>query len=248
MTYLIRLPICSKCVRAEGIRCNGPCPCPFDPEKRSIHDHAADGDCPKNKFPQHHPAFFYTPEQFLPLIDTPPDPPLPIDFHKWDNARAAYRLAMRAAVDACPAYPADQFAGRGITICAGNGAYFAAAFVTISVLRHLGCSLDIELWGLSSEHLADWQARALDGLHVTYRQSGAMLAESGWPLKSFAILHSRFREILALDADAFPIREPSFLFNEPGYVRYGTIAWPDQPSFDIRPDTWGLTSLGRGMR
>ena len=50
----------------------------------------------------------------------------------------------------------------------------------------------------------------------------------GWELKPYSILHSRFREVLLLDADNVPVRNPEYLFNTPEYQATGAIFWPDR--------------------
>lgn len=57
--------------------------------------------------------------------------------------------------------------------------------------------------------------------------------------KPFAIQWSRFAEVLYLDADNVPGRDPTFLSDTPQYAQCGAISWPDnQPTTDwheIRP-------------
>ncbi len=43
---------------------------------------------------------------------------------------------------------------------------------------------------------------------------------------AFAILHSSFEEVLFLDADNTPVRDPSLLFNYDEF-RKGDLFWPD---------------------
>jgi hypothetical protein len=40
-------------------------------------------------------------------------------------------------------------------------------------------------------------------------------------------LHSRFREVLLLDADNVPVVDPEFLFETPQFTRTGALFWPD---------------------
>ncbi|MDV7402582.1 hypothetical protein RZS08_64770, partial [Arthrospira platensis SPKY1] len=47
-------------------------------------------------------------------------------------------------------------------------------------------------------------------------------------LKPYAILHSHFREVLLLDADNVPVRDPSFLFATAPFQQTGALFWPDQ--------------------
>ncbi len=48
-----------------------------------------------------------------------------------------------------------------------------------------------------------------------------------WEGKVFALLHSRFREVLLLDSDSLPLRDPAALFASPQYLRDGNLFWPD---------------------
>lgn len=46
-------------------------------------------------------------------------------------------------------------------------------------------------------------------------------------IKAAAIINSSFREILYLDSDNAPTRDPSYLFHSKGYTETGAIFWPD---------------------
>ena len=48
-----------------------------------------------------------------------------------------------------------------------------------------------------------------------------------WPLKPYAIAHSRFREVIFLDADTVPLVDPAELFDWEPYRRSGLLLWPD---------------------
>jgi hypothetical protein len=67
----------------------------------------------------------------------------------------------------------------------------------------------------------------------------------GWELKPYAILHSRFREVLLLDADNVPVRNPEYLFETPEYQKTGAIFWPDFAGFDKSQKVWDLCGLAR---
>jgi hypothetical protein len=46
-------------------------------------------------------------------------------------------------------------------------------------------------------------------------------------LKSYALVQSPFREVLLLDADCYPARNPSSLFDGPEYRKRGAMFWPE---------------------
>jgi hypothetical protein len=65
----------------------------------------------------------------------------------------------------------------------------------------------------------------IDALKVRQRHPARTLR--GWELKAYAILHSRFREVLLLDADNVAVTDPEYLFQTPEFRRTGAIFWPD---------------------
>jgi hypothetical protein len=65
----------------------------------------------------------------------------------------------------------------------------------------------------------------------------------GFALKSYAILHSAFAEILFIDADNVPVVDPTFLFETPEYQKYGAIFWPDYERMDRNRDIWQICNV-----
>lgn len=128
---------------------------------------------------------------------------------------------------------ADQFLGRGIVICAGGMKYLPSAWVLIRMLRHLGCQLPIQVWYRGkAERDESWMEMAtrydvqfVDAEAV--RQQHPHLHLGGWELKAYAVLHSPFREVLLLDADNVPVRDPEYLFETPAFLETGAVFWPD---------------------
>ncbi len=143
-------------------------------------------------------------------------------------------MACDEFVRATPAYP-GECEGRGIVICAGGIEYFANAWVCINMLRRLGCELPVELWHLGASELSPRLKLMLEPLGVEcmdarkVRKRFPVRILKGWPLKSYAMLHSRFREILLLDADNVPVVNPEFLFDTPEFKLSGAVFWPDRP-------------------
>ncbi|MGD5502387.1 hypothetical protein QUS51_22530, partial [Xanthomonas citri pv. citri] len=62
-------------------------------------------------------------------------------------------------------------------------------------------------------------------------------------LKCYAILQSRFAEILYLDADQVPVRDPSFLFDAAQYRETGAIFWPGVTDIAAVNPIWPLVGL-----
>jgi hypothetical protein len=140
-----------------------------------------------------------------------------------------------------PAYPSKRFHGRGIVMAGGGDRFFPSLYVTIRALRHLGCRLPIQVWYLGRKHempreqralLAAYDVECVDADKVRQRHPARRL--DGWELKVFATLHCPFEELLFLDADCYPCRNPEFLFERADYRARGAIFWPDLPAVDTR--------------
>jgi ADP-heptose:LPS heptosyltransferase len=155
----------------------------------------------------------------------------PLTIHNAGHACEAFQRAI-------PPYPA-RFAGRGIVICGGGARYFTNAWVCVNMLRYLGCELPIQLWHLGARELDGRMAALMAPLGVSCVDAHALRKRhparrlAGWELKPYAILHSPFREVLLLDADNVPVRDPAELFETPEYERAGAVFWPD---YDAGPN------------
>lgn len=142
-----------------------------------------------------------------------------------------------------PPYPGGH-AGRGIVICGGGRKYFPCAWVAIQMLRRMGCQLPVQIWHLGPEEmdeamkglLAPLGVKCVDALEVRKLHPARIL--NGWELKSYAILHSSFQEVLLLDADNVPVVNPEFLFETPEFKTAGAIFWPDYGSLKPGEPIW----------
>ena len=149
-----------------------------------------------------------------------------------------------------PNYPADRFSGRGIVICAGGAAMFTNAFVLIKVLRQtLESLMPIELWHFGAEEMSASMARLLAELDVhlvdalpRLNQAGADLKD-GWQLKAFAIRNSGFEQVLLLDADQVPVRDPAECFDWQPYLDTGAVFWPDIVDIAVDNPVWAACGL-----
>jgi hypothetical protein len=133
-----------------------------------------------------------------------------------------------------PAYPEGRYRGRGVVMAGGGERFFPSLYVTLRALRHVGCRLPVQLWYLGRNRELPARRKALlaplgvefvDADEVRKHHPANRLG--GWELKVFAALHSPFEELLFLDADCYPCRDPEFLFDLPEYRVRGAIFWPD---------------------
>ncbi len=161
---------------------------------------------------------------------------------------SARRLATRRSQ--IQVMPGETFAGQGIVICAGSPRIFTNAYVLIHVLRrHLGCRLPIEVWHFGSTELSPRMAHLLRELEAQPVDAGAAMRlqppvlSNPWQLKPYAIKWSQFREVLYLDADQVPVRDPTEVFAWQQYQETGAVFWPD--IIDLRADNpvWTICNL-----
>ena len=136
-----------------------------------------------------------------------------------------FKLAANATI------PYPGFSGYGIVTCA-SPKYLAYLWIQVKTLRHFGCVLPIEVWQLPDEVDSRMMAQ-FAGLNVVFRVAKELhydrrLQKSPpYQIKPYAISHSRFEDVLFLDADNSATRDPSFLFDLPEYHRDGALFWPD---------------------
>jgi hypothetical protein len=161
----------------------------------------------------------------------------------------ALRQAVRERLSSPRPYPEDRFNGRGIVICAGGPRYFTCAWVLIWLLRRVHhVELPIQVWHLGGEMseemallLTDQQVEVVDAETVIARYPARVTG--GWPLKPYAILHSRFREVLYLDADTVPLVDPFAPFDWEFYRQSGMLMWPDIVDLKAASPIWNAVGL-----
>ena len=123
--------------------------------------------------------------------------------------------------------------GAGSSFAGGGVKYLPCAWVCVRMLRWLGCTLPIELWHLGEREMPAEVRELLAPHGVTCMDARTLLPKHparrlhGWELKCYAILHSRFAEVLLLDADNVPVIDPTYLFDAPEYREKGAVLWPD---------------------
>jgi putative mannosyltransferase len=140
-------------------------------------------------------------------------------------------------------YP-DTFHGRGIVMCGGGLRYFTNAWVSISVLRHVGCRLPVQLWYLGRHEIDEHMEELIAPLGVECIDATAVRAVHparilrGWEVKAYAILHCPYREVLLLDADNCVASNPEALFDSWEYRDAGALFWPDLGRFHANHSSW----------
>jgi hypothetical protein len=165
-----------------------------------------------------------------------------------------YRELLDQFLRSIPLFPEDRFQGRGIVLCGGGSVYFPCIWVCVRMLRRFGCTLPIELWHRGPREMTDEMKCLLAPYAVTFRDAFEVAREhpvrrlDGWELKPYAIVNSRFAEVLYIDADNVVVRDPEFLFDTALYQETGALFWQDLPNklLDqsyLKDSAWDLLNL-----
>ncbi|KAI7857955.1 mannosyltransferase putative-domain-containing protein [Circinella umbellata] len=120
---------------------------------------------------------------------------------------------------------------------AGNRDTFERALTSVKVLRRQDCHLPVEIWHLPDELPSDATLEALNELGAVPRDlSEPSLprpmqyrrdTEKQFQIKAAAIINANFEQVLYLDSDNTPTRNPSFLFETSAFKATGAMFWPD---------------------
>jgi hypothetical protein len=147
-------------------------------------------------------------------------------------------------------YPAGRFSGRGIVVCAGGTQILLNAYVLLRVLREtLRCALPVQLWHIGPREISPAIRCLLEQLEIelidadTVRVTHPTPIVDGWQLKPYAIVHSRFQEVLLLDADQVPVRDPTEVFRWPQYLDRRALFWPDTIDLAAHNPVWSMCGL-----
>ncbi|EGZ18997.1 hypothetical protein PHYSODRAFT_499480 [Phytophthora sojae] len=156
----------------------------------------------------------------------------------FDNFRVEAKDAVEKALAPGFALPnvnsSQQHARRGIAMVV-YPKLVASAYATIRTLRDvLGCRLPIEIWFRPDEMRKSPEglepltslSRSDTGEGLTFREINDTKAIR-FNTKIYAIYHSTFDKLLFLDADNVPVKDPTYLFETPEFVKTGTVFWPD---------------------
>lgn len=129
----------------------------------------------------------------------------------------------------------DGFKGRGIVITTGNE-HFQYAFLLIRTLREvLNCTLPIELAYGRDEDLSIEkrimlkQFKDVACIDLSIRANVYILKGVwGWWWKAYAVLLSRFDEVIFIDADVILMVDPVTLFDHINYKTFGQLLYRDR--------------------
>jgi hypothetical protein len=165
--------------------------------------------------------------------------------HEVDPVTVSLRQALIDRRRSPTPYSEHRFHERGIVICAGGPRYFTCAWVLVSMLRRVHrVELPIQVWHLGRREMSEEMRVLLEEMRVEVVDAETVIARfpariaGGWPLKPYAIAHSRFREVLYLDADTVPLVDPRQVFDWDAYRRSGMLMWPNVVDLQAGNPIW----------
>ncbi|KAF9430871.1 hypothetical protein BGZ94_003044 [Podila epigama] len=127
--------------------------------------------------------------------------------------------------------------GKGIVMCVGNYHTKYAKTVLLTLREVLKSTLPIEIYytgegDLDPAHRAWFESfDDVKTIDVTTVIDNNLLSLSGWAVKPFAMLVSRFSEVILMDSDAYFLQDPAVMFEDKGYKETGTMFFYDRTLF-----------------
>lgn len=151
---------------------------------------------------------------------------------------------------------------RGIVMAAGDRPSLIRARTSLRLLKSYNCTLPVEIFHFDSELSAPALQSLLSdlselknsdsgssGITVTTRVVNEVSKGTGWKdfqIKGAAIQQSSFDDILYLDTDSYPLRNPEYLFEGREWRDTGLLLWPDYTKSHPTNPMWRL--LGQPCR
>lgn len=172
------------------------------------------------------------------------------DWVNWPNVVDTFAWAVEDFLEhKVPPYKGHT-EDRGIVICAGGKRLFTNAWVCINMLREHGVELPIQIWHLGPGEM-DQRMRDLveplgvstvDAMEARLYQDPVRIL-NGFEVKPFTLKNCNFKEVLLLDADNVPVRNPLYLFDAVEYREKGAVLWPDFGNMEETRLAWKATGV-----
>ena len=140
---------------------------------------------------------------------------------------------------------------KGIIYCAGGVEYFKCAFASAYALRKLGCNLPIQFWHIGDNEInaemrqlcSNYNIECVNAVNVC-KHNGLGInffgqkAHKKFEIKPLSILFTNIRQVLFIDADNIPVKDPTYLYDDNRYKEHGSIFWPDFDNRDGKYLEW----------
>ncbi|CAM9024461.1 unnamed protein product [Wickerhamomyces anomalus] len=152
--------------------------------------------------------------------------------NEFVNLKNSHKVFLENMPTEFPENIAKNFKGNGI-LYAGGGNYNWLVLLSIKMLRDLGSKLPIEVF-IPNEN--EYSVDLCDRIFPVFGAKCILMSNyidtkkikiKGYQLKSMALLLTSFENVLMLDSDNLPLKNPDLLFiNEP-FISKPLVIWPD---------------------
>lgn len=143
------------------------------------------------------------------------------------DVRQAHIALWKKKLAEMPDYPGGR-EGAGV-LYVGGGKYDFGLYLSIRLLREVGCQLPVQIWHRGSAEPVSNKVRGLPGVTVVDLEAHPLRASwrtvGGWQAKMIAGLHCGWKKWIFSDADNYPVSDPTPLIDI--LDRTPAILWPD---------------------
>lgn len=168
--------------------------------------------------------------------------PLPPKASLRVDVRKAHIELWKKTLDGLAPYPGGR-QGAGVLYC-GGGKYNFGLYLSIRLLREVGCHLPVQIWHQGVDEPVDPRVRSLAGVRVvdatTHPERRKWRMLGGWQMKMIAGLNCGWEKWIFSDADNYPVSDPTYLIDL--LDRHPAILWPDIEGGDDSV-VWGTYGL-----
>ena len=171
----------------------------------------------------------------------------PADLQRMRVAHSTFLSDLRKDAPALVYEPASK----GIVLTAGLK-QLPVLVIGLRMLRRTDCDLAVEVFLSSSDdydqQVCDLVLPALNARCIVFSDivaaSKTGVALEGYQFKIMSLLFSSFDDVLLLDSDAFPTKNPTPLFDNEPFNLTGMLLWPDFWYPSESPYYFELAQLG----
>lgn len=132
---------------------------------------------------------------------------------------------------------------------AGNADTLQRVKWSVAYMRQQGTTLPVQVYHFPSERPADDDPirQELDELAVQLVEATGQSKDAGktksYHLKALAVVQCPWREVLYLDSDSIPLRDPEYMFDSPSYLRTRFWATPDYWKTSANNPMWAILGI-----
>ncbi|KAF5100344.1 hypothetical protein D0Z00_001312 [Geotrichum galactomycetum] len=163
----------------------------------------------------------------------------------------------KSVVDHLPLkYPQTLYNGTGVAIV-GGAKFMPVAISGVRMLRRINQDIPVEVFvATQEEYDKDLCEKVLPSMNakctILEEAIGKSVFENfaikGYQYKALALLASSFENVLLLDADNIPLRDPQLAFDSEPFKAQGYVLWPDFWARTTAPVFYDIAGVKLGER